>query len=99
MTEVTRREAVLDTAKTLVMGDRNNQYGPPTQDFEKIAKMLSVQGFRFVDSGGFPRELEAHHVAMMMVTLKLARLSWDPGKFDSWIDIAGYAACGWECVD
>lgn len=93
------REALLNEATHLIMGDRNNQYGPPTQDFEKIAKMLSIQGFRVVDAGGFPRDLKSHHVATMMITLKLSRLSWDHQKFDSWIDVAGYAACGWECVE
>lgn len=32
----------------------------------------------------------------MMV--KLSRLMWTPAKRDSWVDIAGYAACGLECA-
>jgi len=31
-----------------------------------------------------------------MALLKLSRIAWQPNKTDSWIDLAGYAACGWE---
>jgi len=30
--------------------------------------------------------------------LKVSRLSWRPDNPDSWVDIAGYAACGFECM-
>jgi hypothetical protein len=42
--------------------------------------------------------LEAHDVAAMMCLLKLSRLSWQPDNQDSWTDLAGYSACGWETV-
>ena len=35
-------------------------------------------------------------VANMMIMLKVARLRHTPGVLDSWLDIAGYAACGAE---
>ena len=37
-------------------------------------------------------------VAAMMSMLKLARIAKSPEKADSWIDLAGYAACGGECA-
>ena len=37
-------------------------------------------------------------VAIMMNLLKASRLSWSPLKEDHWMDTAGYAACGWDCV-
>lgn len=33
-----------------------------------------------------------------MILLKVSRLTWTPDKEDTWADIAGYAACGWDCV-
>lgn len=37
-------------------------------------------------------------VAIMMNLLKASRLSWSPEKKDHWVDTAGYAGCGWDCV-
>jgi hypothetical protein len=33
---------------------------------------------------------------MMMILLKMARLQHRPDFYDSWLDIAGYAACGYD---
>jgi len=85
------RQALLGEAIRLVTGDRNNQYGPPTQDFDRTAIMWTA----YLDGR---RILEAHDVAAMMILLKLSRISWDPTNRDSWVDISGYAACGYECV-
>lgn len=41
--------------------------------------------------------IDANDVAMMMALLKIARIAAGGGKADSWIDLAGYAACGAEC--
>lgn len=87
----TARAELLDEAKALVTGDRNHQYGPPHQDFQKTADVLSALGWSV--NG---RPVQAHHVAVAMIAVKLARLTWSPGKRDSWTDIAGYAACGHE---
>lgn len=86
------RGSVLDEAKGLITGDRNAIYGPPTQDFLRTAAMANAFGFQV---NGKP--LESHHVAVFMGLLKLSRLAWSPGKRDSWVDLAGYAACGYEC--
>lgn len=88
------RAKVLDEAKRAICGDRNNTYGPPTQDFSRTAMMASSVGFSFNGEA-----LEAHHVAIFMVLLKTSRLAWSPEHQDSWIDIAGYAGCGAECVE
>ena len=37
--------------------------------------------------------------AMMMALLKIARIAGGSGTRDSFIDLAGYAACGGECAD
>jgi Domain of unknown function (DUF6378) len=91
--DVSPRASALDEARALVTGDRNNTYGPPTQDFDRTAAMASGFGFRV---NGEP--LKGHHVAIFMILLKMSRLMWTPGKRDSWVDTAGYAACGYECA-
>jgi len=40
--------------------------------------------------------LKPHDVALMMALLKIARLKGNPIHGDSWVDLAGYAACGAE---
>lgn len=93
------RASALNEAKALITGDRNNSYGPPTQDFARTASMASSFGFRVVPhEGAEPVELSPHHVAIFLILLKMSRLAWTPGKRDSWVDTAGYAGCGYECA-
>lgn len=87
------RASACDEAKQLITGDRNNQYGPPTQDFKRTAAMANGFGFQV---NGEP--LKAHHVAIFMMLLKTSRLAWTPAKRDSWVDGIGYAGCGYECA-
>jgi hypothetical protein len=99
---VSPRAELLDEAKQLITGDRNNTYGPPTQDFARTAAVLNGLGFRTVRFSELEGELVAedlqpHHVAMILAAVKLSRLTWSPEKRDSWVDLAGYAACGHEC--
>lgn len=87
------RASCLDEAKELITGDRNNAYGPPTQDFKRTADMVTAFGFSV---NGEP--VAPHHVAIFMMMLKTSRLAWSPQKRDSWVDNAGYAGCGYECA-
>lgn len=89
----TRREEILDGARDAVMKARNNSYGPPTQDFDRTAGILNSLG---VTVNGQP--VQSHHVAVIQIAVKLSRIAWSPGHKDSWLDIAGYAACGYECA-
>ena len=96
---VSPRESALTEATQLITGDRNSQYGPPTEDFRRTAAMASGFGFRVVQhEGGEARPLDAHHVAIFMMLLKTSRLAWSPAKRDSWVDSAGYSGCGYECA-
>ena len=88
---MTTRTNALKTAEGLINGDRNNQYGPPTQDFHRTAILWTT----YLDSKS---NIEAYDVAAMMALLKISRLTWKPENEDSWIDLVGYAACGYECV-
>jgi hypothetical protein len=93
--ESTRRR-VLMTADRLVNGSRNNQYGPPTQDFTRTAALWTVQLGSKLKKG---QVVEPHEVASLMIALKLSRVTWSPGKMDHAADIAGYAACLAEVVE
>lgn len=90
---MTARSDVLRKAHDAITGDRNNAYGPPTQDFDRTAGVLNALGYRAPNG-----PLRSHDVAIMIAAVKLSRLMWTPDKEDSWIDLAGYAACGYECV-
>ena len=79
-----------------VVNERNDTHGKATADFDRIAAMWNVL---FADKMKPGSAFEADEVAMAMICLKLSRITWNPDHKDSWQDIAGYAACGWECRD
>lgn len=83
------RSEVLAEANRLITGERNNQYGEPTQDFTRTARMWSAY---------LGINVKPHDVAALMALLKLSRIAWQPEKRDSWVDLAGYAGCGYETV-
>lgn len=88
------RASVLSEAIKITTGDRNNSYGPPTQDFQRTAEILTALGF----AGPNGSAVKSHHVAMIIMAVKLSRLTWSPNKRDNWVDMAGYAGCGYECT-
>ena len=83
--------------RSLVNGDRNVQYGDPIDDFRRTAALLEIYLKGIIDKNG-EVHLEPHDVAVLMILLKISRIVWSPGKEDHWIDVAGYAACGADCV-
>lgn len=92
----TRRSELLTEAEKITTQDRNKSYGEPDEDFQRIAAIASAMGFRVeYDSHDF-RSLTGSDVARFMIALKLSRLAWMPEHRDSWLDIAGYAGCGYE---
>ena len=86
---MTRKEC-LDAAGKAVLTDRAREYGHPEDCFGRIAALWSAYLGRSVSSAD---------VACMMALLKIARVRANPHHDDSWVDIAGYAACGAECAD
>lgn len=83
------RAETLDKAKKCVCGQRENEYGSPEDNFLTIAKLWSA--YKNVD-------FSANDVAMMMALLKIARIRTGTATEDSFVDLAGYAACGAEIV-
>lgn len=87
------RAEILDAAKRIVTGDREDQYGKPEDGFEAIAALWAA----YLRGAGVEIDfLDAHDVAAMMALLKIARIATGGSKADNWIDLAGYAACGGE---
>ena len=82
-----RVEALREAAR-ITTQDRNANYGGPEENFTRTAKIWSVI---------LGQEITNEQVAMMMVGLKMARFAHGSGfQPDTWIDIAGYAGCGYE---
>lgn len=100
-----KKAELLEIAKAAV-ADRGLNYGRPEDNFARIAA-LWTQHLRNrysepgeeVDMSAWDGSVDSADVAMMMVLMKVARLENSPGHEDSWIDIAGYAACGVELAD
>jgi hypothetical protein len=93
------RASALNEARDLITGDRNNQYGPPTQDFDRTAKLLNAMGYARVDAEGVVQDILPSDVALIIAQVKVSRLMHSRRKRDSWVDLAGYAACGFECAE
>lgn len=91
------RADILHAAEKCVCGQREQDYGTPEDNFETIAEFwITYLNRACVDEEGCVY-IDANDVAMMMALLKIARIAAGGGKADSWIDLAGYAACGAEC--
>lgn len=88
----TTRGKVLNEANSIVNGARADAYGGPEDSFNTIANLWST----YLSRAGSVVGITAPDVASMMALLKIARLQNNPGHWDSWVDLAGYAACGAE---
>lgn len=84
--DVITRSGILSEAKKCICGDREEDYGSPEDNFNRIAALWSAY---------FDKEFTAKDVAMAMSLMKIARIKAGT-KYDSYIDLAGYAACAGE---
>ena len=86
------REYILDKAKECVCGHREEDYGVPEQNFQLIADLWNdYLGFNCDENA-----ITCKDVAIMMALLKIARIKRGGGSGDSYVDLAGYAACAGE---
>lgn len=67
----------------------DDKRGAPENSFKRIAELWTAYlGY----------EVKPHDVAALMALLKIARIKRAPEDRDSWLDLAGYAACGSDCA-
>ena len=90
------RDVPLEEAIRIINTDRNQDYGEPYENFRDIAEMLTVMLRPILKDG---TKIQCHHVSMVMIAVKLSRMTTSPLKFDSWVDIAGYIGAGWEATE
>lgn len=86
------RRDILDEAIKQVTGYREEDYGNVEDNFSTIAKFWTTYLENKLSAFS---EISPKDVAMMMALLKIARIKSDT-KSDSYVDLAGYAACAGE---
>lgn len=87
------RSDCLKAALSIVEGEREATYGTPEDSFATIAAF-----WRVYLQGRVAGSIDAADVGVMMMLLKVARLSHRKDHLDSLVDAAGYAACVAEIV-
>lgn len=90
----TSRADILDQAKNCVCGQREQDYGTPESNFQLIADLWN--GYLFPSLQENKAVISSTDVSMMMALMKIARIRNGGGSGDSFVDLAGYAACGGE---
>ena len=86
--KMTTKEKIINKAFKTV-GERNAHYGPPLENFERIAKFWSCH---------LEHHISVYDVGVMLMLLKIARSKHDSLHEDTWIDIAGYAGATAEAT-
>ena len=92
------RAEILDAARVCVCGQREQEYGKPEDNFNTIGLLWSVylNAAHPEYTKAFPYNgITAKDVATMMAFLKVARTATGSSP-DSFVDLAGYAACAGE---
>jgi hypothetical protein len=82
------RRKLLAEAAEIVTKDRATTYEEPESSFTNIAALWDAYLKAKIDPTITPAD-----VSLMMIQLKVARLTNNPSHWDSTLDIAGYAAC------
>lgn len=90
------RASILDEAKRCVCGQREQDYGKAEDNFSLIASLWEPYIRTRCVSDGADVRIRPDDVAMLMALLKIARICSGTGTQDSFVDLAGYAACGGE---
>lgn len=83
------RQRTLEKTIDCVCGHRVTDYGKPEDSFGQIAAFWNAYL-------GMDRGITALDVCNMMALLKMARIMTGTATEDSFVDLAGYAACGAE---
>lgn len=89
------RSDILQEAITITEGARQQAYDGPEENFTRIARHWIVF---FKNRFDIDVALTPADVALIMDLMKTARLEFNPKHRDSWVDKAGYSACGAVCA-
>lgn len=81
------RHDILDKAIKCACEDREKKHGNPEDSFQLIADFWGA----YLEEKIYPVD-----VAIMMALLKIARIRLGHFEEDSYVDLAGYAACAGE---
>ena len=92
---MTRKE-ILEAAERRVCGSREENYGSPENNFGLIADLWEPYIKAKCVSADADVCVNADDVANLMVLLKIARIATGVDTDDSYVDLAGYAACSGE---
>jgi|DEB0MinimDraft_10_1074344.scaffolds.fasta_scaffold01320_10 hypothetical protein len=84
------RDEILDTAKQLINGERQQHYGSPKDSFARIGDLWTAYL-----GDAIAVRISAVDAANMLALLKIARLANGPHQ-DSFIDACGYMALAGE---
>lgn len=90
--EPSSRRDILRCAEKCVCGKREQDYGTPESNFQLIADLWND----YLKKERSSIVVDAMDVSMMMALMKIARIRNGGGSGDSFVDLAGYAACGGE---
>lgn len=91
-----KRDEILDTAKTLINGDRAKDYGDAYLNHQRIADGWNIIAQAAYETEGY---ITPMHVALMMDWVKTSRLLNTITHADSWVDKTAYSALGGEFAD
>ena len=92
--EPSSRRDILRCAEKCVCGKREQDYGTPESNFQLIADLWN--GYLGGKTDNPVISVTSVDVSMMMALMKIARIRNGGGSGDSFVDLAGYAACGGE---
>jgi hypothetical protein len=81
-------KTLLDEARDIVYGDREQTHGEPVRNLAAIASMWTPI---------FGADVTPEKVCLAMIALKVARAVNNPRHRDHWIDIGGYVALAERC--
>lgn len=87
------REELLEQIKKCILNDRQNTYGKPEDNFQRIADFWNI----YLHNGD--AVITKNDVAVMMSLLKIARIMSSPNHIDNYIDGAGYLTIAGSFID
>lgn len=90
-----KRVQLTQSAAELIVGQRQEDYGPPEKNFQRVADYWSIRLREKLREG---ETLTPREVAEMLSLLKVARATQSPTE-DSFVDNIGYTAIAGELAE